>query len=134
MPNNSYEDFLYDEDQQLHSVYEVQKEYEQNKGDISKYRDKMLCPECKKAKLRFTHKTSERRAFLSTFPTSNHEGTLTTDYYVEAGPRIDSQDKEFLPAGTRVRVYEKLNGWSRINHPDSAQWVEDQYLDDCTDM
>lgn len=67
MPNNSYEDFLYDEDQRLHSVYEVQKEYEQNNGDISKYRDKMLCPECKRAKLRFTHKTSERRAFLSTF-------------------------------------------------------------------
>ena len=64
MPNNSYEDFLYDEDQRLHSVYEVQKEYEQNNGDISKYRDKMLCPECKRAKLRFTHKTSERRAFL----------------------------------------------------------------------
>ena len=63
-----------------------------------------------------------------------YEGTLTTDYYVEAGPRIDSQDKEFLPAGTRVRVYEKLNGWSRINHPDSAQWVEDKYLDDCVDM
>lgn len=63
-----------------------------------------------------------------------YEGTLTIDYYVEAGPRIDSQDKEFLPAGTRVRVYEKLNGWSRINHPDSAQWVEDKYLDDCVDM
>jgi len=61
-----------------------------------------------------------------------YEGTLTIDYYVEAGPRIDSRDKEFLPAGTRVRVYEKLNGWSRINHPDSAQWVEDKYLDDCT--
>lgn len=61
-----------------------------------------------------------------------YEGTLTIDYYVEAGPRIDSQDKEFLPAGTRVRVYEKLNGWARINHPASAQWVEDKYLDDCT--
>lgn len=44
-------------------LYEVQKEYEQNKGDISKYRDKMLCPECQIANLRFTHKTSERRAF-----------------------------------------------------------------------
>lgn len=45
-----------------------------------------------------------------------------------------SQDKEFLAAGTRVRVYEKINGWSRINHPDSAQWVEDSYLIDATDM
>ena len=39
MPNHSYEDFLYVDDQQLHSVYEVQKEYELKKGDISKYRE-----------------------------------------------------------------------------------------------
>ena len=67
MPNHSYEDFFYVEDQQLHSVYEVQKEYEQKKGDISKYRDKMLCPECQISNLRFTHKTSERRAFFLPF-------------------------------------------------------------------
>lgn len=63
-----------------------------------------------------------------------YEATLSEDYYVEAGPRIDSQDKELIKAGTRVRVYEKLNGWSRINHPESAQWVEDSYLVDATDM
>lgn len=63
-----------------------------------------------------------------------YEATLSEDYYVEAGPRIDSQDKELIKAGTRVRVYEKLNGWSRINHPESAQWVEDAYLIDATDM
>lgn len=63
-----------------------------------------------------------------------YEATLSEDYYVEAGPRIDSQDKELIKAGTRVRVYEKLNGWSRINHPESAQWVEDSYLIDATDM
>lgn len=63
-----------------------------------------------------------------------YEATLSEDYYVESGPRIDSQDKELIKAGTRVRVYEKINGWSRINHPDSAQWVEDSYLIDATDM
>lgn len=63
-----------------------------------------------------------------------YEATLSEDYYVEAGPRIDSQDKELIKSGTRVRVYEKLNGWSRINHPESAQWVEDSYLIDATDM
>lgn len=63
-----------------------------------------------------------------------YEATLSEDYYVEAGPRIDSQDKELIKAGTRVRVYEKLNGWSRINHPESAQWIEDSYLIDATDM
>lgn len=63
-----------------------------------------------------------------------YEATLSEDYFVEAGPSMVSQDKEFLAAGTRVRVYEKLNGWSRINHPESAQWVEDSYLIDATDM
>lgn len=63
-----------------------------------------------------------------------YEATLAEDYFVEAGPRIDSQDKELIKAGTRVRVYEKLNGWARINHPESSQWVEDAYLIDATDM
>lgn len=63
-----------------------------------------------------------------------YEATLAEDYFVEAGPTITAKDKEFLRAGTRVRVYEKLNGWSRINHPESAQWVEDSYLIDATDM
>ncbi|MFM9350364.1 peptidoglycan amidohydrolase family protein [Streptococcus uberis] len=63
-----------------------------------------------------------------------YEATLSEDYFVEAGPTITAKDKEFLRAGTRVRVYEKLNGWSRINHPESAQWVEDSYLIDATDM
>lgn len=63
-----------------------------------------------------------------------YEATLSEDYFVEAGPTITAKDKEFLRAGTRVRVYEKLNGLSRINHPESAQWVEDNYLIDATDM
>lgn len=63
-----------------------------------------------------------------------YEATLTTDYYAEAGADEASEDKELLKAGTRVRVYEKVNGWSRINHPQSDQWVEDQYLDDALEM
>lgn len=104
MPNNSYEDFLYDEDQRLHSVYEVQKEYEQNNGDISKYRDKMLCPECKRAKLRFTHKTSERRAFLSTFPTSNHEKGCSYNYDLASNRAV----KQFVATLTDEQVHDRL--------------------------
>ncbi|HFH9273922.1 TPA: GH25 family lysozyme [Streptococcus agalactiae] len=63
-----------------------------------------------------------------------YEATLSTDYYVESKPNASSADKEFIKAGTRVRVYEKVNGWSRINHPESAQWVEDSYLVNATDM
>lgn len=63
-----------------------------------------------------------------------YEATLAEDYFVEVGPTITAKDKEFLRAGTRVRVYEKINGWARINHPESSQWVEDAYLIDATEM
>ncbi|HFU6639283.1 TPA: GH25 family lysozyme, partial [Streptococcus agalactiae] len=63
-----------------------------------------------------------------------YEATLSTDYYVESKPNASSADKEFIKAGTRVRVYEKVKGWSRINAPQSDQWVEDAYLIDATDM
>lgn len=104
MPNHSYEDFLYAADQQLHSLYEVQKEYEQNKGDISKYRDKMLCPECKKAKLRFTHKTSEKRAFLSTLPTSYHEEGCSYNYDLASNRAV----KQFIATLTPEQVHDRL--------------------------
>lgn len=59
-----------------------------------------------------------------------YEASLSEGYFVETNPNVASPDKEFLPAGTRVRVYEKRNGWARINHPQSDQWVEDAYLVD----
>lgn len=104
MPNNSYEDFLYVDDQQLHSLYEVQKEYEQNKGDISKYRDKMLCPECRRARLRFTHKTSERRAFLSTLPTSYHEEGCSYSYDLASNRAV----KQFVAKLSPEQVHDRL--------------------------
>lgn len=72
MANVSFEKFYYTEDKELYDLYTVQKEYEQNHGDISKYRGKMLCPECKKAELSFTHKSSNRCAYLSKIPSSDH--------------------------------------------------------------
>ena len=104
MPNHSYEDFIHAADQQLHSLYEVQKEYDQKNGDISKYRDRMLCPECKTAKLRFTHKTSERRAFLSTLPTSNHEEGCSSNYDLASNRAV----KQFVATLTDEQVHDKL--------------------------
>lgn len=72
MANISFEEFYYNLDKQIHDLSEVQNEYEKNNGDISKYRGQMFCPECKAAELRFTHKTSNKRAFLSKIPSSSH--------------------------------------------------------------
>lgn len=104
MPNNSYEYFLYVDDQQVHSIFEVQKEYEQKNGDISKYRDKMLCPECRRARLRFTHKTSERRAFLSTLPTSYHEEGYSYNYDLASNRAV----KQFVATLTEEQVHDRL--------------------------
>ena len=104
MPNNSYEYFLYVDDQQVHSIFEVQKEYEQKNGDISKYRDKMLCPECKKAKLSFTHKTSGTRAYLSTFPTSNHEEGCSYNYDLASNRAV----KQFVATLTPEHLHDRL--------------------------
>lgn len=59
-----------------------------------------------------------------------YEASVKEDYYLESAPDVNSPDKELLKAGTRVRVYEKRNGWSRINYKDSDQWIEDDYLID----
>jgi lytic amidase (N-acetylmuramoyl-L-alanine amidase) len=55
-------------------------------------------------------------------------GYLSEDYYLETEPNANSTDKEFMPKGTEVYVYEKKNGWSRIGSNSSNQWLEDEYL------
>ena len=67
-----FEEFYYTIDEKLHNLSELQEEYEMNNGDISKYKGKMLCPECKKAELRFTRETKMKKAFLSKIPSASH--------------------------------------------------------------
>ena len=57
-----------------------------------------------------------------------YRGYLSEDYYLETEPNANSTDKEFMPKGTEVYVYEKKNGWSRIGSNSSNQWLEDDYL------
>jgi len=60
-----------------------------------------------------------------------YRGYMNTDYYVETEPNANSKDKEFLPKGTEVYIYEKKNGWSRIGSNTSNQWIEDDYVVNC---
>lgn len=60
-----------------------------------------------------------------------YRGFLSLDYQVETEPNEGSKDKEFLPRGTEVYVYEKKGGWSRIGSPTAQQWIEDDYLVNC---
>lgn len=66
-----------------------------------------------------------------------YEATVNTGeggYYLETQPNLAGPDKEFVADGTRLRVYEKVNGFARVNAPQSEQWIEDKYLEDATEM
>lgn len=63
-----------------------------------------------------------------------YEAEVSVDYYLESQPTEASEDKEFVAAGTRVRVYEKKDGWSRVNYKDSDQWIEDKYLIEAVEL
>lgn len=62
------------------------------------------------------------------------EATVSGDYWVEAHPFSGAEEKELFKKGTRVRVYEKVNGYSRIGSPQSYQWIEDKVLTDHKDL
>ena len=75
-----FKEFYFTGDQRLHNLDELEKEYEQKSGDISSYRGRIFCPECRIAELAFTHKTSKKRAFLSTLPSSGHMADCSLKY------------------------------------------------------
>lgn len=104
MSNTSFEKFWYTKDNQLHNLSEVQKEYKGNNGDISKYRDKMYCPECKSAKLSFTHKTSSRREFLSKIPSSDHTNSCSFNH----NPVTKSEIKKVTETLSDAQIQDRL--------------------------
>lgn len=80
MKRKQFDDFYFAKDGQIHKLDEVQAHYEKNNGDISYYKGDMRCPECKEARLAFTHKTSKNREYLSKEPTSNHLDNCSYNY------------------------------------------------------
>ena len=75
-----FEDFYFVEDGKIHTLDEVQERYEKNNGDISYFQGRMRCPECKEARLSFTHKTSKKREYLSKEPSSSHLDNCSYNY------------------------------------------------------
>ena len=80
MKRKQFDDFYFTEDGKIHTLDEVQERYEKNNGDISYFQGRMRCPECKKAILSFTSKTSRRREYLSKKPSSSHLDNCSYNY------------------------------------------------------
>ena len=70
--NKSFEKFFFTIDGRIHCLAEIQREYESKKGDISKFKGFMRCPECRQAELGFTHRTRSKREYLSKNKTAKH--------------------------------------------------------------
>ena len=70
--NRSFEKFFFTIDGRIHCLAEIQREYESKKGDISKFKGFMRCPECRQAELGFTHRTRSKREYLSKNKTAKH--------------------------------------------------------------
>ena len=66
--NIFFESFFFTKDGQEHYTFEIQEEYENNNGDISKFRGDLRCPDCIKSDLSFNNKTSARIEYLSKIP------------------------------------------------------------------
>lgn len=102
MSSKSFDRFYFIEDDNLHDLEEIQIEYTHRKGNINRYRGKIYCPECKEAKLSFTHQTKLRRAYLSTLPTSQHREDCSYFY--------DYASEKELSTYFKSLTYERIEG------------------------
>ena len=75
-----FDDFYFIKDGKIHTLDEVQEQYEKNNGDISYFQGRMRCPECKEAILSFTRRTSRCREYLSKEPSSSHLDNCSYNY------------------------------------------------------
>ncbi|WP_278725791.1 hypothetical protein [Finegoldia magna] len=80
MKRKQFDDFYFIKDGKIHTLDEVQEQYEKNNGDISYFQGRMRCPECKEAILSFTRRTSRCREYLSKEPSSSHLDNCSYNY------------------------------------------------------
>lgn len=80
MMKKTMDSFYFSKDENIHFLSEVQEEYRNNDGNISKYTGNMYCPECYNAELSFTHQTSRCREYFSKLPTSDHLNGCSYNY------------------------------------------------------
>lgn len=104
MKRKQFDDFYFVKDGQIHKLDEVQEHYEKNNGDISYYKGDMRCPECKEARLGFTHKTSKKREYLSKEPSSSHLDNCSYNYDYASKKKII----EYVKTMSNNQIQDKL--------------------------
>lgn len=106
MPDNKFESFFYE-----NNIFYLEDNLT-NDGKLlpSFNRDALFCPECKQAKLKFTSVTSQRSAYLSTWPGDTHAPNC--DYGFESASKREIC--EYYMTLTDDQIQDKLAAC--VNH------------------
>lgn len=72
---NKFLTFYSNQDNKEHDIDEMKKS-----SFAEEHKDHLFCPNCKKAKLVYYHKTSTKQAYFATNPTSKHDNTCIYNY------------------------------------------------------
>lgn len=125
MQYNKFESFFYE-----NNIFYLEDNLTNDgKLPISFNRDALFCPECKSARLKFTSATSQKNAFLSTWPGDTH--TPNCDYGFESASK--KEICEYYMTLTDDQIQDKLeacmNHFFRLNttaaHLESDNKIED---------
>lgn len=80
-----------------------------NNGNIGEYQDEIFCPECGKARLKFTNETNNRRPFLSAIDSMEHSDSC--NYLL---PQLTkNQTKKIFEELTENESEDKMNALMR---------------------
>ena len=100
MPDNKFESFFYE-----NNIFYLEDNLTNNGKLLPSFnRDALFCPECKQAKLKFTSATSQRNAFLSTWPGNVHAPNC--DYGFESASKREIC--EYYRMLTDDQIHDKL--------------------------
>ena len=101
MAYTEYDQFFYND-----RIEEFEDALQPDKTDMKEEydKDKLYCPECHKARLRFTRRTSKHRAYLSTWQGDQHR--LNCSYSFE--PASKHQTKEYYKNLSPAQITDKL--------------------------
>ena len=98
------------------SIDEVINYSESNNRNIGPYHQDMYCPECKKAKLTFVHKTKKKRAYLRKIPSSNHESGCSYNYEYVSNKTINT----IVHSMSNAEIDDRLNAMMNMLCKDTS--------------
>lgn len=103
--SKSFEEFYYLNEDKICDIDVLEEYVINNNGNVGKYERNMYCPECRKAKLAFWHKSSKKRAHLKRIPSSSHKETCSYNYEYASSKKV----KEYVDSLTYNEIQDKLN-------------------------